>query len=40
MFSPAAREIAKMLAENLLDKFKATKVYKELVGDTFLEEGK
>lgn len=33
IFLVAEREIAKMLAENLLDKFMATAQYHELVGD-------
>ncbi|CAM9285187.1 unnamed protein product [Ectocarpus sp. 12 AP-2014] len=33
VFLPAEKEISKMLAENLLDKFKTTDEYKELVGD-------
>lgn len=38
IFLMAEREIAKMLAENLLNKFKFTKEYKEVVGDTFFED--
>lgn len=34
----AEKEIANMLPENLLNKFKVTKEYKELVGGTLLDE--
>ena len=37
MFGPAEREISKMLAENLLSKFKTTGEYKELAGELVLE---
>lgn len=38
VFHEAEREIAKMLAENLLRKFKATVEYKEVAGDLLFEE--
>lgn len=37
IFLAAEREIAKMLAENLLNKFKTTPEYKELAGDMVFE---
>lgn len=37
MFGPAEREIAKMLGENLLSKFKATGEYDELAGEIVFE---
>ena len=37
VFHAAEREIAKMLAENLLSKFKATPEYKEVAGDLLFE---
>ena len=37
IFLAAEREIAKMLAENLLNKFRTTPEYKELAGDMVFE---
>lgn len=37
IFRPAEKEVAKMLAENLLNKFKATAAYKEIIGAMELE---
>ena len=37
VFLQAKREISKMLAENLLNKFKATAGYKEVAGDLLFE---
>eukprot|EP00752_Nemacystus_decipiens_P013004 g11505.t1 len=39
IFLAAEKEIAKMLAENLLSKFKITPEYKELAGDMVFETG-
>lgn len=39
IFFRAEKEIAKMLAENLLENFKATSEYKELAGDMVFETG-
>lgn len=36
VFNLAEKEITKMLGDNLLDKFKATPDYKEIVGDVVL----
>ena len=38
IFLEAEREIAKMLAENLLGKFKAAEEYKEIAGELLFED--
>lgn len=38
IFQLATREISHMLADNLLVRFKASALYKELVGDTNFQE--
>ena len=37
VFLEAEREIAKLLSENLLEKFKATDEYKEIARELFFE---